>query len=214
MSFLDDLWKAAEPMYNQIIDHPYNKELAVGTLDEKRFKFYISQDAIYISLYARALALMAGRMDEPGLMNEFISFAKEGLDIERKLHSHYMKHFEVKPAEEPSLITEAYGNFLLTNASLRTTAEAMSALLPCFWLYGKVAEDIYSKAKENNPYQKWIDTYAGAEFDETTERLKEITKKFASETNKSTRNNMKYYFTRSAKYEWLFWDSAYHLRMW
>jgi len=214
MSFLDELWKAAEPVYKQIIEHPYNKELAEGTLDKQHFRFYISQDAIYISRYAQALALMAGRTNDPALMYEFIAFAKEGLDIERELHNYYMKHFDVQPAEVPSMATEAYGNFLLVNVSHRTPAVAMSALLPCFWLYGKVAEDIYSKAKEENPYQKWIDTYAGAEFDETTARLKKITEEFALKADDSTQESMKYYFTRSAKYEWLFWDSAYQLRMW
>lgn len=214
MSYLDELWEAVEPVYQQIIEHPYNKELAEGTLAKDRFKFYISQDVIYISNYARALALMAARMTDSDKTYEFISFAKEGLDIERALHDHYMKDFGIQPAEEPSLATEAYGNFLLSNVSLHTPPEAMGAMLPCFWLYGKVAEHIYKNSKGNNPYRKWIDIYAGAEFDETTERLKEITEEIAGRVNQATRESMKYYFVRSSKYEWFFWDSAYQMRMW
>lgn len=214
MSFLDELWAAVEPVYQKTIEHPYNVELANGTLDFDSFRFYISQDVIYISQYARALALMAGREADSGRMYEFISFAKEGLDIERALHEHYMTHFDVKPAKEPSLATEAYSNFLLTTVMLRTPAEAMSALLPCFWMYGKVAEHIYSNAQPENPFQKWIDTYAGEEFDETTARLKEITEMWAGKVEGAMHKRMKQYFLRSARYEYYFWDSAYYRRMW
>jgi thiaminase/transcriptional activator TenA len=41
----------------------------------------------------------------------------------------------------------------------------MASVLPCFWIYKKVGDHIYQQQnKQNNPYQTWIDTYAGEEF--------------------------------------------------
>lgn len=211
MDFLKILWDAAGPVYQQIIKHPWNNELAEGTLEKQRFQFYISQDTLYINSYAQALALLAARSEDPGLAYEFIGFAKEGLDIEREIHDHYMNHFNIKPASSPSLMTEAYANFLLTTINMRTMAEGIAALLPCFWIYGEVGAATYKRAKSPNPYQKWIDTYAGAEFDENTGRLKQITADYAGKVSADTRERMKYYFVRSSKYEWLFWDHAYHM---
>ena len=214
MDFLKELDKAVEPVYQQIISHPFNLELAEGTLAEDKFRFYLSQDVVYIGEYSRALAAIAAKAPDHEMLREFISFASEGLDIERALHDEYMKRFQVEKAQNIALSTEAYSNFLLTTAAYKSFPEAISALLPCFSLYNEVAVHIHQKARPNNKYQKWIDTYSGAEFDQTTRRLKEITRQLAQSNTQHTRDKMKDLFLRSAHYEWFFWDSAYHLRYW
>lgn len=214
MDFLKELGEAVEPTYQEIISHPFNLELADGNLAEEKFRFYLSQDVIYIGEYSRTLAAIAAKAPDHNQLMEFIAFAKEGLDIERALHDEYMKLFQVEKAKDIALSTEAYSNFLLATAAWKSFPEAISALLPCFWLYNEVAMHIHQKARQENKYQKWIDTYSGAEFDQTTRRLKEITQELAQNNTQNTRNKMKDQFLRSARYEWFFWDSAYNLRYW
>jgi thiaminase/transcriptional activator TenA len=214
MSFINELWKAAEDIYQSITEHPFNQELAAGTLDKEKFRFYLSQDAIYIGEYSRALAGLATKAPEHQEMMEFISFAKEGLEIERSLHDHFMKTFNIKKAEESALVTDAYANFLLASVAYKSYEEALAALLPCFWLYNEVAIYIRERVVSGNPFQKWIDTYSGVEFDQTTERLKEITEQLASESGKKIRKRMISQFIKSSNYEWLFWDRAYQLKFW
>ena len=214
MNFLKELDESVDPVYQEIIKHPFNVELAKGTLQEKKFRFYIRQDIHYIGEYSRALAALASKAPSHKELTEFITFAKEGLEIERALHDEFIKQFHITPPEEITLSTEAYSNFLLMAVAYKSYAEAMASLLPCFWLYNKVAIHIYQHAKKENKYQRWIDTYSGAEFDKTTLRLKEITESLAEESTQQTRDIMKKLYIRSAWYEWLFWDSAYHLRYW
>ncbi len=214
MDFLKELDESVEPVYHDIIRHPFNIELAKGTLSEDKFRFYLRQDIHYIGEYSRALAALASKAPSHEELSEFISFAKEGLDIERALHDEFIKQFQIAPPEEIALSTEAYSNFLLQAVAYKSYAEAMAALLPCFWLYNKVAVHIYQHAQWGNKYQRWIDTYSGAEFDKTTQRLKELIQRLAEETTHQTRDKMKRLYVRSSRYEWLFWDSAYHLRYW
>jgi thiaminase/transcriptional activator TenA len=214
MNFIKELWKSSENIYQSITEHPFNQELAAGTLDKDKFRFYLSQDAIYIGEYSRALAGLATKAPAHEEMMEFISFAKEGLEIERSLHDHFMKAFDIKKAEEPALATDAYANFLLASVAYKSYEEALAALLPCFWLYNEVAIYIREKAVSDNPYQKWIDTYSGVEFDQTTERLKEITNQLALDAGNNIKKRMVSQFIKSSRYEWLFWDRAYHLNFW
>jgi thiaminase/transcriptional activator TenA len=215
MDFLEQLEQAVQPIYQEIISHPFNQELAEGTLGEEKFRFYLSQDTFYIGEYSRALAALAAKAPTHSQMMEFIQFAREGLDIDRTLHEEYFGIFGVSEPEQLALSTEAYSNFLLATAAYKSFEEAISALLPCFWLYNEVAVHIHQKAqKKDNKYQKWIDTYAGAEFDQTTGRLKEITRQLANESSQATRRKMQHQFLRSARYEWFFWDSAYNMRYW
>ena len=214
MDFLKELDESVEPVYKEIINHPFNIELAKGTLAEEKFRFYVRQDIHYIGEYSRALAALASKAPSHEELTEFISFAKEGLEIERALHNEFIQQFHITAPEEIALATEAYSNFLLQAVAYKSYAEAIAGLLPCFWLYNKVAVHIYKQAHKENKYQRWIDTYSGAEFDKTTQRLKEITARLATENTQRTRDNMKRLYIRSSWYEWLFWDSAYHLRYW
>jgi thiaminase/transcriptional activator TenA len=214
MDFLKELGEAVKPTYQEIISHPFNLELAEGTLGEEKFRFYLSQDVFYIGEYSRTLAVLAAKAPTHEQMMEFISFAKEGLEIDRTLHDEFFKVFNVEKPQHIALSTEAYANFLLATAAFKSLEEAICALLPCFWLYNEVAVHIHKRARTQNKYQKWIDTYAGAEFDQTTQRLKEITQQLAGEVTASMREKMKQQFVRSARYEWFFWDSAYNLRYW
>jgi len=214
MNFLDELWESVQDTYQAIIEHPFNKELEKGTLEKEKFQFYVSQDIVYIGEYSRALAVLASKAPDHKGVREFISFAKEGLDIERALHAELTKTFRVTKASEIALSTESYANFLLSTSTFRNFSEGVSALLPCFWVYNEVAVNIFKNAEKNNPYNSWIQTYSGAEFDETTNRMKEIVAELSEEANKKERKKMKESFMRSAKYEWYFWDSAYYKRFW
>jgi thiaminase (transcriptional activator TenA) len=214
MEFINELDQHVENIYQSIIQHPFNIELAKGILPEEKFRFYISQDMHYIGEYSRALAALASVAPTHGELLDFISFAKEGLEIERTLHEDFSKTFNIPYPKTIALATEAYANFLLSSVAFKSYPEALAGLLPCFWLYNKVATDIYQKAYPENKYQKWIETYAGAAFDQTTHRLKEITERLARENNSTIRQKMKVQYIRSSRYEWLFWDSAYHMRYW
>ncbi|MBS3806596.1 MAG: TenA family protein, partial [Bacteroidales bacterium] len=152
MDFLKELGEAVEPTYQEIIAHPFNLELAGGNLAEEKFRFYLSQDVVYIGEYSRTLAAIAAKAPDHDQLMEFIAFAKEGLDIERALHDEYMQLFQVEKAKDVALSTEAYSNFLLATAAWKSFPEAISALLPCFWLYNEVAVHIHQKARQENKY--------------------------------------------------------------
>lgn len=57
-----------------------------------------------------------------------------------------------------------YTSFLTATAWSESYPVVLAALLPCFWIYAEVGKDIVNKSIPNNPYQAWIDTYAGEEF--------------------------------------------------
>ncbi len=60
--------------YQSIICHPFNVELAQGTLDKERFVFYMEQDAYYLVGFSRALAFIAARTDSSKIIRQFLDF--------------------------------------------------------------------------------------------------------------------------------------------
>lgn len=215
MRFTDTLWASITGIYQAIIHHPFNEELAQGTLPREKFAFYMQQDALYLADFARALATMAGRSHNEEEILLFVRFAEGAAVVERALHHTYFLEFGIDtPTRQQSPACFAYTNFLLATTACRSYEEGMAALLPCFWIYREVGNDIYRRAASNNPYQKWIDTYAGQEFSESVDRAIALTDALANRASETSKARMREAFVYSSRLEWMFWDSAYRLEQW
>ncbi len=214
MSFTASLWQSIESIYQAILDHPFNQQLAQGTLEQERFQFYLKQDALYLVDFARALGLVGARCTGPDRIVDFQNFAIGAIVAERGLHESYFDLYGISldVGYAPGCFT--YTNYLLATAALRPIEEAIAALLPCFWIYREVGNHIYRNASPDNPYQKWIDTYAGEEFATAVDQAIIITEDVAAVASEPIREQMRGAFVYSSRLEWMFWDSAYRLEAW
>ena len=86
MKWSEEAWQAAEGIYDAIINMPFLKELADGSLPQEKFRFYISQDNQYIDVYSRVLSHIASRLPRMEDVDTFLGFAKEGVAVEKGLH--------------------------------------------------------------------------------------------------------------------------------
>lgn len=214
MTFTKHLWNEITGIFQAIIDHPFNRELAQGTLALEKFKFYIKQDALYLVDFSRALAIVGSKALLPERILDFLEFAKDGLVVERALHEEYFRRFDVTLDVDQAPGCFAYTNYLIATASHRSFEEAVGALLPCFWIYREVGMHIVGQSVPGNPYQLWIDTYAGEEFGAAVRRAIEITDEVAATATEEMRQRMTEAFVLSSRLEWVFWDSAYRLEPW
>jgi thiaminase/transcriptional activator TenA len=84
----------------------------------------------------------------------------------------------------------------------------LAALLPCFWVYREVGRHIHARAARPNPYQPWIDTYAGEEFEKAVDAVIGLTDSVAEQASESRLAAMHHAFRRAIQLEWMFWESA------
>ena len=217
MKFTDELWQAALPIFAEILRHPFIAELTDGSLSRERFVFYMKQDALYLKDFSRALTITGARLPDPAAAQSFLGFAQGAMTVEGLLHENYFKQFGVVPDVGKAPACFAYTQFLLASAATAPHAEAAAALLPCFWIYREVGKEIVRRAQDKvaaNPYARWIEIYSGAEFDASVIRAIEIVEALAQETPEAGRQAMRDAYERSARLEWMFWDSAYRLEQW
>jgi thiaminase/transcriptional activator TenA len=215
MKWSDHAWNEIESIYTSIIEMPFNQELLSGTLLLERFQFYMQQDGIYLSEFSRALSLIASRCFNHPYTLDFIRFAEGAVVVERSLHEGYFKQFNVSGIAEASPTCQNYTQFLLTKASLDQVEVAMAAVLPCFWIYKRVGDYIYANQHEGlNPYQEWINTYAGEDFGLLVDKAIAICDDVAASCSAAQRDQMTKAFVKASKLEWMFWDSAYRLEQW
>lgn len=216
--FSETAWAETSGLYERIMELPFNRELADGSLSERRFRFYMIQDALYLEQYARALAMASAMAPEADAVQFFARAAEQALVVERSLHEGFFEKFGIDPKEAaaaaPSPTCYAYTNFLLAVSLRGGYGTLAAALLPCFWVYWKIGNHIARTAGKDNPYREWIDTYADPAFGEAVDTLIGITDRTAAAAALETRDAMLRAFKRSVQFEWMFWDSAYRLEDW
>lgn len=209
----DSAWEAARPVYEKILEHPFVRALADGTLSAERFRFYLRQDALYLDGYARRLAHIAARLGRKEHTEAFLRFAADGIAVERALHEQFLGGEHPAP-EEISPACLLYTSVLESQATAPVEVEA-AAVLPCFVVYQRVGEAIHAQQQgTENPYRQWIETYADPAFAASTAEATAICDALADAAGDATRRRMTDIFVRGTRMEWLFWESAWQLETW
>jgi thiaminase/transcriptional activator TenA len=215
MRWTQQVWKSSDPLYQQIIGHPFIHHLMDGTLEIEKFAFYIQQDALYLAEYRKALALIASRLDRSDESMAFLSFAQDTVLVENALHESFIKEFAVGSPVLVSPICMLYAQYLLAQTNFKSVEVAVASVLPCFTVYKEVGDYILAnQPKTHNRYQEWINTYAGEEFVKAVKLAEKIADRLAEAATPRCRDEMEQAYQTAFRMEWMFWDSAWRLEQW
>ena len=214
----DLLWSDVEDIYAAILRHPFVTGLTDGTLPREAFRHYIVQDAHYLRGYARALALCGARATQPRDTVMFATHAGGAIAAEQGLHAALLAGLGVTAdaaATEPvTPTTRAYVSYLLATAHTGSFAEAVAAVLPCYWIYARVGEELLGRGSPDPLYARWIATYGGAEFQSVVDAVLELTDRVGDTASPRELALMREHMIVTSRYEWMFWDAAWRRETW
>lgn len=208
-------WKAAEPIYEKILELPFVKGLADGTLDPERFRFYLRQDVLYVRRYARRLLMLASRLPRLAQQTDFTTFATDGVAMEAAMHQFFLKGDN--PSDDEMSPTCLLYTSVLDARMFSEVEVAAASVLPCFWVYQRVGEHILRNARSglaDNPYRAWVEAYGDEAFAASCRRAVEICDELAAEASPAVRERMTDVFVLCTKLEWMFWQSAWEQEQW
>ena len=209
-SWTKQAWKAAEGIFEEIISHPFIKELADGTLDPARFDRYLAQDELYVGNYGRQMFELAELIDDPAAHEMFCLFAKEGIEGEKAMHALLIDRFGIDTAVEPSPVTADYNAH--TQAAIGTGSKeiGLAAMLPCMWVYNEVGLYILRNASlEGNPYREWILEYGNEEFTQGVASVLQLADSYAAAASPEVQDRMLSEYVAATRFEYWFWDYGY-----
>jgi len=211
--FAAELWSAGAATYDQIVAHPFLTGLADGTLPRAAFASFVAQDSHYLQAYARALALTAARATDPAAVRMFAAHAANAIAVEQDLHARLLAELGLSSADVAATpvgpTTLAYTSYLLAVCATGTYAEAVAAVLPCYWVYRDVGRTLLERSSPDPVYATWIATYASPEFDEVVEAVVATADALGPTTGPAERARCRTHFATTTRYEWMFWDAAW-----
>jgi thiaminase/transcriptional activator TenA len=212
------LWADVTEIYAAVLAHPFVTGLTDGTLPHSAFRHYIVQDSHYLRGYARALALCAAKAPAERDLAMFAEHAGGALAAEQELHAELLGELDLTAEAAAALpvapATQAYLSYLLATAYSGSYAEAVAAVLPCYWIYAKVGEHL---AKEGSPdplYARWIGTYGGEAFQQVVDAVLAATDRIGESVSAAELTRMRHHFTTTSRYEWMFWDGGHREESW
>ncbi len=217
-SLTQRLWESISSTYGAILEHPFIAGLTTGDLEREAFEFYVVQDALYLQEYSRALALCAARAPNEDATKMFAEHAAGAIAVEHQLHESFFKDFGLSERDvrttELAPTNLAYTSYLLATTYRGSFAEALGAVLPCYWIYMEVGNELIRKGSPTPPYQRWIDTYGGEEYREIVTRVLLLTDEVGTEVSPIEEEKMTKHFRTTARFEWMFWDMGYRREAW
>jgi len=192
--------------------------LTDGSLEHNQFRHYLVQDAHYLRGYARALTGCAAQAPIESERTMFAEHAGAAIAAEADLHAGLLADLgldaEAAEALPISPTTQAYTSYLLATTASGCYAEAVAAVLPCYWIYARVGEHLQRHGSPEPLFQRWIDTYAGQEYQEVVEAVLAVTDRIGAAAPAAEWELMRRHFHTAARYEWMFFDAAYRIEDW
>lgn len=209
----DVLWSDITGVYEAILAHPFLTGLTDGTLPREAFRHYVVQDSHYLRGYAKALAVCAAKAPDESATVMFAQHAAGAIAAERDLHASLLDELgtlddEIAPA------TQAYLSYLLATAHGGSYADAVGAVLPCYWIYARVGATLLEAGSPDPLYARWIAMYGGEDFQGVVDAVLAETDRTAAALSEPDLARMRRHFATTARYEWMFWDGAHRRERW
>ncbi len=220
MLFSDRLRQLAAPAWEAQLTHPFVVALGDGTLQERKFKYYILQDARFLGDLSRVFAAGALRAPDSDSALRFAKLAEETITVERSLHEGYGSRWAMSAKEMASVpmapTNYAYTRHMLAVAASGSAAEITVVALPCAWIYCVVGRHLLKNGppSKKHPYRDWLMLYASPEFAEVQRWMRGKVDQWAKTAGKEERRRMEESFVMSSRYEWMFWEMAWNEEQW
>jgi thiaminase/transcriptional activator TenA len=210
------LWAEAAGTYAAISKHPFLVGLTDGSLDRELFTHYIVQDAHYLREFARTLTIVASKAPTHADLGMFARHAAGIAEVELALHESLLTELGIQNVDAMPVAptTLAYTSYLLATAHRGAFADGFAAVLPCYWIYAEVGAELVKRGSPDPRYQRWIDTYAGDEYQTIVAEVLALADSVAPTLCAADEVRARAHFATTARYEWMFWDAAWRGEVW
>lgn len=157
---------SVKPHWKTFVNHAFVKEIAQGTIDSKKFQFFIEQDHAYLVDYARFHCIAGSKAPtlenvEKQLMivgnvrEEMKQHEKRLIEVFGVQGEEYFKNISRGPA------LRAYSRYFYDVSRRGCWEELVASLSPCLMGYGQalINQRKYVKEEEDSVYYEWCNTY-------------------------------------------------------
>jgi len=216
MKFSETLFAGVDDLWREAADKPFVREMALGTLTEKRFRNYMIQDYLYLLDYIDILSLIRRQAGDESLRQFLLSVIKETENETYRVHLPHLRKIGVSDEEitetvKMPVIAE-YTGYMKEQIQEHGVLAGLTALLQCSWLYAYIGEKMTAEHSENitaSPYRFWFDAYTCKEYTDANRMWIDTLDREAEGISGDTATLLNNIFRTCAEYENKLWNDLY-----
>ena len=210
------LFNSVHDLWDQAAEKPFVVEMAKGTLDERRYRYYMIQDYLYLLDYVLVLDRTQESTHDASL-NDFIGFVIGQTRGETlRVHVPNMRKLgitdgDVARCPKDPVIVE-YVEYMLDCLRKGGVLAGLTALLQCSWVYAYIAKrtlEAHGDELLASPYKGWFDAYTCTEYLEANQRWIDVLDKKAAHARGDEVQRLCEIFRTCAEHENKLWDALY-----
>lgn len=220
MTFADTLKQHSIDTWQKILSHRFVMELSSEILPLNKFVFYLRQDHYFLEEFSIFLHSAKQKTNDNKLKEWLDSLYLNTVNFEMEMQRQLPKSLDVSSSSSNTTGSHYeffpsrpinYTSYLMNTASNGTFSEIVSVMAPCPWTYLEIAQKLSKIPIRNQIYKNWLQFYSSSESRKQVAEIKEILNELGEDGDEKTRARMKNHFANACKYEYLFWEMAYHL---
>jgi thiaminase/transcriptional activator TenA len=214
VSFSADLWDEASEVWRAIREHPFIGGVRDGTLPLDTFRYYLTQDYLYLEAFGRAVAQILAKSPDSDALR--LVARRVMTPIERPHHEGLFALVGLeRAAVERAAVAPtnmAYQNHMLVSAERHDLGVGAAALLPCPWTYHALGDVL--RGTTHPIYGQWASAYAEGLLEQSRAAWRGFVDAEAEIAGRRQLDAMRAAFHTSMRYEWMFWEMGYRRERW
>ncbi len=216
MGLKELLHREYSDIWEQTVTHPFVIELGQGSLPIDKFTAYFLQDYLFVRHLVSFTALGIAKAPDLGSARRLHRFLSGILDSEHDLFARVFKDLglseERYTSVEATPTTQAFGDFMVRTGLDGDFHSITTALYVTEGTYLDWATRLIKQGRRPTQpvYQEWINIHGPDVLGDFVDWLRLQLDAVPSDTH----NTAKRVFNTTLRYEYLFWEAAYHGDSW
>jgi thiaminase/transcriptional activator TenA len=217
MSLMQDLRHQYRELWEKMVTHPFVQEMGDGTLPVEKFRRYFLQDYVFVNDLVTTTALAIAKAPDLRVANHLNQFLTGILNPENDLFERAFRALGASEAEYTSAsaapTTQAFGDFLVRVGLSGEFEDILTLLYITEGTYLDWGTRLLSAGQlpEHPIYREWIELHGPEVLGELVGWMDDHLDRADLSQRRSRIETL---FLTALRYEYRFWEAAYHGEDW
>ena len=201
-----DIWEAIET-------HPFLVDLEAGVLPDEVLRFYFEQNTQYVDAVYKCRLVAASKAPDQATFD--LLTRDWNLEPSEDRQGDLLETFGGDRNNVPPMAPacRGYTYHMWYNALNGRTIDWLASFVACPWTYDLIGERISGNIGEERR-ENWMEFYGSKVHHDLMDDFRSAVDRLSAGLDQEDLDGLLEKWRLGMRYEWMFWDDAYHMRSW
>ena len=206
-------WDNTTDVWNAIENHPFLVDLEAGRLPDEVLRFYFEQNTQYVDAVYKCRLVAAAKAPDKATFD--LLTRDWNLEPSEDRQGDLLEMFGGDRNNVPPMAPacRGYTYHMWYNALHGRTIDWLASFVACPWTYDLIGERISGNIGEERR-ENWMEFYGSEVHHDLMDDFRAAVDRLSEGLDQEDLDGLLEKWRLGMRYEWMFWDDAYHMRSW